>query len=80
MNINFHTQFLGLLDGHFVIDVYDGAYAEAHVGLINFHVDIVKAYICFNGHIKYDLNILKVKCIIYYKKKINYQLIYLAYY
>ena len=53
--------FLGLLSGHFMIDVYDGAYAEAHVGLLNFHVDIVKAFICFKGHIGYNLNVLKVR-------------------
>ena len=43
-----------------MVDVYDGAYAEAHVGLLNFHVDIVKAFICFKGHIGYNLNVLKV--------------------
>jgi hypothetical protein len=43
-----------------MIDVYDGAYAEAHVGLINYQVNIVKAYVCFKGHIAYDLNVLKV--------------------
>jgi hypothetical protein len=51
---------LALLSGHFMIDVYDGAYAEAHVGMINFQVDIVKAYVCFKGRIAYDLNVLKV--------------------
>ena len=43
-----------------MVDVYDGAYAEAHVGLLNFQVDIVKAYVCFKGHIGYNLNVLKV--------------------
>ncbi|XP_053407458.1 uncharacterized protein LOC123547213 isoform X2 [Mercenaria mercenaria] len=50
---------LALLSGHFMVDVYDGAYAEAHVGMINFQVDIVKAYVCFKGRIAYDLNVLK---------------------
>ena len=44
-----------------MVDVYDGAYAEAHVGLIGLQVDIVRAYVCFGGHIKYDLNVLKVQ-------------------
>ena len=52
-----------LLSGHFLVDVYDAAYAEAHVGMIDFQVDIVKAYICFKGHIAYDLNVLKVDTI-----------------
>ncbi|KAL4222205.1 hypothetical protein ACF0H5_018243 [Mactra antiquata] len=50
---------LALLSGHFMIDVYDGAFADAHVGLIGLKVDIVKAYVCYKGHIKYDLNVLK---------------------
>ncbi|XP_052224342.1 uncharacterized protein LOC127839993 [Dreissena polymorpha] len=50
---------LALLSGHFMVDVYDGAYAEAHVGMIGFKIDIVKAYVCFKGHIEYDLNVLK---------------------
>ncbi|WAR20843.1 hypothetical protein MAR_014817 [Mya arenaria] len=50
---------LSLLRGHFMVDVYDHAWAEAHVGLIGFDVDIVKAYVCFKGHIGYDLNVLK---------------------
>lgn len=50
---------LALLSGHFIVDVYDGAYAEAHVGLIGYKVDIVKAFVCFKGYIKYDLNVLK---------------------
>ena len=58
----------GLLSGHFLIDVYDGAYAEAHVGLLNFQVDIVKAYICFKGHIGYNLNVLKVLHFLEYKE------------
>ena len=49
-----------------MVDVYDGAYAEAHVGLLNFHVDIVRAFICFKGHIGYDLNVLKVSDIALY--------------
>ena len=53
-------MFPGLLDGHFMIDVFDDAHAEAHVGLLNYHVDIVKASICFKGHIEYNLNVLKV--------------------
>ena len=44
-----------------MIDVYEGAYAEAHVGLLNINVDIVKAFICFKGHIAYNLNVLKVR-------------------
>lgn len=43
-----------------MVDVYDGAYAEAHVGMIKFQVDIVKCYVCFKGRIAYDLNVLKV--------------------
>ncbi|KAH3708804.1 hypothetical protein DPMN_068263 [Dreissena polymorpha] len=50
---------LALLSGHFMVDVYDGAYAEAHVGMIGLKIDIVKAYVCFKGHIEYDLNVLK---------------------
>ena len=48
------------MEGHFLVDVYDGAFAEAHVALLDFQIDIVKAFICFKGHINYDLNILKV--------------------
>jgi hypothetical protein len=51
---------LALLSGHFIIELYDGAYAEAHVGMIDFQVDIVKTYVCFKGRIAYDLNVLKV--------------------
>ncbi|KAH3823827.1 hypothetical protein DPMN_125650 [Dreissena polymorpha] len=36
---------LALLSGHFMVDMYDGAFAEAHVGLIGYKVDIVKAYV-----------------------------------
>ena len=56
----FSCIFTGLLDGHFTIDVFDDAHAEAHVGLLNFQVEIVKATICFKGHIEYNLNVLKV--------------------
>ena len=43
-----------------MIDVYDGAYAYANIGLLDLQIDIVKAYVCFKGHISYELNILKV--------------------
>ena len=43
-----------------MLDTYDSAYAEAHVGLLDLEVDIIKAFVCFKGHIHYELNILKV--------------------
>ena len=48
------------MEGHFLVDCYDGAFAEAHVAVLDFQVDIVKAFVCFKGHINYNLNILKV--------------------
>ncbi|KAK3083736.1 hypothetical protein FSP39_002337 [Pinctada imbricata] len=50
---------LSPLSGHFEIDVYNTAYAEAHVGLINLQIDIFRALMCYQGHIGYDLNVLK---------------------
>ena len=46
-----------------MVDVHDEAWAEAHVGMIGYEVDIVKACVCFKGHIAYDLNVLKVLCL-----------------
>ncbi|XP_060074374.1 uncharacterized protein LOC132554093 [Ylistrum balloti] len=47
------------LQGHFLIDTYNKAFVEAYCGLLNKHVDIFKALVCFQGHIGYDLNVLK---------------------
>ncbi|XP_045189288.2 uncharacterized protein LOC123546793 [Mercenaria mercenaria] len=50
---------LGILEGHFALDLHDEAYATAHVGLLNLHVNIVRARVCFKGHVRYNLNVLK---------------------
>ena len=58
---DFHFDTTAQLSGHFMVDVYDHAYAEAHAGVIGFKVDIVKALICYRGHVEYDLNVLKAR-------------------
>lgn len=57
---NNYPSFEALLSGHFRVDIYDGAFADIHVDIINLQIDIVKAYVCFKGHIEYNLNVLKV--------------------
>ncbi|KAK2175673.1 hypothetical protein NP493_715g02033 [Ridgeia piscesae] len=47
------------LQGHLVIDIFDTAYVTLHAGIVNKHIDIFRAEICFYGQIEYDLNILK---------------------
>ncbi|GAB1602264.1 uncharacterized protein LOC115224694 [Argonauta hians] len=54
MQLQLRTQ-----SGFFKVDIDDEAFAEAHVGLLHINVDLFRAKLCFRGHIKYELNILK---------------------
>ncbi|KAH3747101.1 hypothetical protein DPMN_181523 [Dreissena polymorpha] len=49
-----------MLSSHYTIDVYDAAYSEAHVGMIDFKIDLLKAHVCFKVHVMYDMNVLTV--------------------
>ena len=59
--IYFFIKTTALLSGHFLVDVYDQAYATALAGIVGFKTDIVYASICYRGHVEYDLNVLKVR-------------------
>ncbi|XP_067664253.1 uncharacterized protein [Haliotis asinina] len=47
------------LHSFFKIDVDNAAWVTANLGVIGKHVDIIRASLCYAGHINYDLNILK---------------------
>ncbi|XP_033747032.1 uncharacterized protein LOC117332256 [Pecten maximus] len=47
------------LRGHFLIDAYNTAFIKAYCGLLNIHIDVFNALVCYQGHIGYDLNVLK---------------------
>ncbi|XP_069134802.1 uncharacterized protein [Argopecten irradians] len=47
------------LQGHFLIDSYNTAFIKAYCGMLNINVDVFNALTCYQGHIGYDLNVLK---------------------
>ncbi|XP_069134862.1 uncharacterized protein [Argopecten irradians] len=47
------------LQGHFLIDSYNTAFIKAYCGMLNIKVDVFNALACYQGHIGYDLNVLK---------------------
>ena len=51
---------LAPLQGFLRIDVHDKLFAEAHIGILNYHVNILLIEACYRGHVEYNLNLLKV--------------------
>lgn len=52
--------FLEPFSGFLHLNVHDKVYAEAHVGIINYRVDILYIELCYRGRLEYNLNLLKV--------------------
>ncbi|XP_021370398.1 uncharacterized protein LOC110461300 [Mizuhopecten yessoensis] len=50
---------LKFLSGHFEIDVYNAAFAHLNIKLLNLKYALLDAKMCYMGHIRYDINILK---------------------
>ncbi|XP_070573750.1 uncharacterized protein [Ptychodera flava] len=46
-------------EGHAEIDIYDHAYAKAHVGFFNWEYSLLDAKVCFYGKVGYNINILQ---------------------
>ncbi|CAH1794765.1 unnamed protein product [Owenia fusiformis] len=66
------------LRGHFLVDIFDTAYARGVVGFVGIDIKFFVGEMCFNGEIKYGLNILQefgyddtVKLVNAYDKVIN---------
>ncbi|KAK3094096.1 hypothetical protein FSP39_024081 [Pinctada imbricata] len=47
------------LQGYAEVDIYDEAYIKVFLGWFGLEFSIVHAFYCYQGHIRYDLNILK---------------------
>ncbi|XP_069118468.1 uncharacterized protein [Argopecten irradians] len=50
---------LKYLSGHFEIDIYNVAFAILNLKLVNQRFPLLEAKMCFQGHVGYDMNILK---------------------
>ncbi|XP_069118473.1 uncharacterized protein [Argopecten irradians] len=50
---------LRALSGHFEIDIYNVAFAILNLKLVNLRYPLLDAKMCFQGHVGYDMNILK---------------------
>ena len=48
------------LSGLAEVDVYNEAWLMVYIGWFGIEFDIMRAKLCYQGSIKYDLNILKV--------------------
>ncbi|CAH1802777.1 unnamed protein product [Owenia fusiformis] len=47
------------LRGHFLVDIHDMVYARGVIKFVGFDLDFVLAEVCFNGEVKYGLNIFQ---------------------
>ncbi|CAH1802680.1 unnamed protein product [Owenia fusiformis] len=47
------------LRGHFLVDIHDMVYAKGVLKFLGFDLDFVLAEVCFNGEVKYGLNIFQ---------------------
>lgn len=56
--------------GHLKVRVHDEAYARAHAGIIGFNFDFFVARVCFKGGTEYNINILQVTFIWFFKIRI----------
>ena len=42
------------------VNIDDQLFAEAHVGMLNLHFDILLVEACYKGRLEYNMNIFKV--------------------
>ncbi|KAK7113965.1 hypothetical protein V1264_000110 [Littorina saxatilis] len=47
------------LSGYVDVDVHDKLWAEAHLGFLDWRIDILLAEICYKGRLSYNMNIVK---------------------
>lgn len=60
----------GLLSGYVDVNINDKVFAEAHVGLVNLQVDLLRAEACYRGRLSYNMNLIKVTFpLVKYKEK-----------
>lgn len=53
-----------LLSSKFDVVVQNEGWVVVHMGIIGKNFDVTRALACYEGHVSYDLNILKVTCFV----------------
>nr|KAG5700344.1 hypothetical protein BaRGS_029596 [Batillaria attramentaria] len=60
--VSFHNSVDGmfrLLSGYASVNVNDKMWAEANIGLIDYHLDLFRAEVCYRGRLFYNMNLVK---------------------